>query len=119
MTWHDHIDTVASKVSKRLGLLSRIRKYLSVDTCKHLHDTLVQPLYEYCDTIWSNSDKTCLDRLLRLQKRGARIILRKKIREERSEQLFRELGWISLTDRWNFHTCLTVFRCLEGLCPPY
>lgn len=52
MTWHDHIEDVASKVSKRLGLLGRIRKYLSVDTCKHLHDTLVQPLYEYCDIIW-------------------------------------------------------------------
>lgn len=52
MTWHDHIEDVASKVSKRLGLLGGIRKYLSVDTCKHLHDTLVQPLYEYCDIIW-------------------------------------------------------------------
>ena len=67
MTWHDHINAVASKASERLGLLGGIRKYLSVDTCKHLHDTLVQPLYEYCDIIWSNSDKTCLDRLLRLR----------------------------------------------------
>ena len=63
--------------------------------------------------------KTRLDRLLRLQKRGARIILRKKIREEHSEQLCRELGWISLIDRWNLRTCLTVFRCLKGFCPPY
>ena len=110
MTWHGHIDAVVSQASKRLGLLDRIRKYLSVDTCKHLHDTLVQPLYEYCDIIWSNFDKTCLDRLLRLQKRGARIILRKKIREERSEQMFRELGW-------NFRTCLTVLRCHKGFCP--
>ena len=28
MTWHDHINAVASNVSKRLGLLNRIRKYL-------------------------------------------------------------------------------------------
>ena len=64
--------------------------------------------------IWSNSDQTCLDRRLRLQKRGVRIILRKKTREERSEELFKELGWITLTDRWNFHTCLTVFKCLKA-----
>ena len=101
MTWHDHIDAVASKVSKRLGLLNRIRKYLNEDTCKQLHDTLVQPLYDYCDVIWSNSDQTCLDRLLRLQKRGARIILGEKIREEHSEKLFKELGWITPTDRWS------------------
>ena len=79
----------------------------------------MQPLYDYCDVIWSNSDKTYLDRLLRLQKRGARIILRKKIREECSENLFKELDWPTLTDRWNFHTCLTVFKCLKGLCPAY
>ena len=42
--------------------------------------------------MWSNSDKTYFYRLLRLQKRGARIILNRKIREVSSEQLFKELG---------------------------
>ena len=28
LNWHGHIDTIASKVSCRLGLLSRIRKYI-------------------------------------------------------------------------------------------
>ena len=72
MNWHGHIDTIASKVSRRLGLLSRIRKYISIDVCKQLHNSVVQPLYEYCDIVWSNSDKTHLGGLLRLQKRGAR-----------------------------------------------
>ena len=93
MNWHGHIDTIASKVSRRLDLLGRIRTYISIDDCKHLHNFIVQPLYEYCDIVWSNSDKTYLDRLFRLQKRGARIILKRKIREESSEQLFKELGW--------------------------
>ena len=93
MNWHGHIDTIASKISRRLDLLSRIRKYISIDDCKHLHNLIVQPLYEYCDIVRSNSDKTYLDRLFRLQKRGARIILKRKIREVSSEQLFKELGW--------------------------
>ena len=41
MSWHDHINSIASKVSKRLDLLRRIRKYVGVDTCKHLHGTIV------------------------------------------------------------------------------
>ena len=80
---------------------------------------VVQPLYEYCDILWSNSDKTYLDRLIRLQKRGARIILKRKIREVSSEQLFKELGWLPLTERWTFHKCLQVFRCINGFCPSY
>ena len=106
MNWHDHIDVVTSKVASRLNLLGMIRKYHSVDTCKHLYGTLIQPLYGYCDVIWSNTDKTSQDRLLRLQKRGARIILQKKNREERTEHLFRELGWVSLVERWRYHKCL-------------
>ena len=99
LKWHGHIDTIASKVSRRLGLLSRIRKYISINVCEQLHNSIVQPLYEYCDIVWSNSDKIYLDRLLRLQKRGARIILKCKIREVSSEQLFKELGWLPLTEK--------------------
>ena len=60
-------------------------KYLTADPCKILYKSLIEPLFECCDIVWSNADRTCFDRLLRLQKRGAFIILEKKIREERSE----------------------------------
>jgi hypothetical protein len=65
------------------------------------------------------TDKSSLERLLRLQKHGARLILRRKIRECRSDNLFKVLGWVYLTDRWAFHKCETVFRCLNGFCPSY
>ena len=119
LNWHDHIDYIASKVSSRLGLLGRIRKYITVDTCKQLHCSLIQPLYEYCDVVWSNADKTHLQRLLRLQKRGARLILKRKTNDCRSSALFKELGWVNLTDRWTFHKCETVYRCLNHFCPSY
>ena len=119
LNWHEHINDISCKVTRRLNLLGRIRKYLSIDTCKHLHMTLIQPLSEYCDVIWSNADSSSLNRLLRLQKRGARIILHKKTREERTVNLFRELGWVSLFERWTFHKCLTVYKCLNGFCPSY
>ena len=118
MDWHEHIHNISNKVSHRLNLLGRIRKYLDTDTSKLLYTSLVQPLMEYCDIVWSNAD-TSLQRLLRLQKRGARIILQKKIREDRTANLYCELGWVSLFERWNFHKCLTVFKCLNGIYPPY
>ena len=119
MDWHEHINSISNKVTRRLSLLGRIRRYLDTDTCKLLYMSLVQPLMEYCDIVWSNADITCLQRLLRLQKRGARIILQKKIREDHTANLYCELGWVSLFERWNFHKCLTVFKCLNGIYPPY
>ena len=72
---------------------------------------------EYCDILWSNADNTILQRLLRLQKRRARIILQKNIREDCAANLYCELGWVSLFERWN--KCLTVFKCLNGIYPSY
>ena len=111
MDWHEHINNISNKVTRRLNLLGRIRKYLDTDTCKLLYMTLVQPLMEYCDIVWSNANSTSLQRLLRLQKRGVRIILQKNIREDRTANLYCELGWVSLFERWNFHNC----KCLTYL----
>ena len=103
-------------MSYRLGPLGQIRKYISVT---QLHCSLIQPLYEYCDVVWSNADKTHLQHLLRLQKRGARLILKRKTNDCRSSALFKQLGWVNLTDRWSFHMCDTVYRCLNHFCPSY
>ena len=99
MEWHEHINSISNNVTRRLNFLGRIRKYLDTNTCKLLHMTLVQPLMDYCDIVWSNADSTCLQRFLRLQKRGARIILQKKIREDRTANLFCDLKWVSLFER--------------------
>ena len=37
----------------------------------------------------------------------------------RTANLYCELGWVSLFERWNFHKCLTVFKCLNGIYPSY
>ena len=41
MDWHEHINSISNKVTGRLNLLGRIRKYLDTDTCKLLYMTLV------------------------------------------------------------------------------
>ena len=61
MNWHEHIDLVALKASRRLSFLGRIRKYINTDVCRQLHGSIIRPLYEYCDVIWTNTDKTSLE----------------------------------------------------------
>ena len=36
MDWHEHIDNICNKITRRLNLLGRIRKYLDTDTSKLL-----------------------------------------------------------------------------------
>ena len=37
MDWHEHIINISNKVTCRLNLLGRIRKYLDTDTCTLLY----------------------------------------------------------------------------------
>ena len=52
MDWHEHINIICNKVSRRLNLLGRIWKYLDMDTCKRLYMTLVPGEGRYFRNFW-------------------------------------------------------------------
>jgi hypothetical protein len=56
---------------------------------------------------------------MKLQKKGARIVLQKRISEARSIDLFKQLGWAPLQQRWDFYKCVAAYKSLHGLFPPY
>ena len=43
----------------------------------------------------------------------------RKTNDSRSSAFFKELGWVNLTEKWTFHKCETVYRCLNYFCPSY
>ena len=54
LTWSNHIDQLTSNVSKRIGIIQRIKYYLPSSTLNLLGDALVMPLFDYCSSVWSN-----------------------------------------------------------------
>ena len=55
----------------------------------------------YGSNVWSNTSKENLERISKLQKRAARIILGALTRA-RSAPLFKNLGWIPFIEEVNF-----------------
>ena len=49
LSWKDHAEYVGNKVSRRLGLLSRIRSCLTQEAPKQICTSLLQPLIDYAD----------------------------------------------------------------------
>ena len=45
LTWHDHIKAISNKVSKSIGLLLKIRKYVQNDVLLTLYHTLIEPYF--------------------------------------------------------------------------
>ena len=68
--------------------------------------------------IWSRCSVTNTNRLLKLQKRAARIILKADIMTP-SETMFSELQWLSFTKRIQYHTHIMMFKAFNGQAPTY
>ena len=59
-----------------------------------------------------------MKRLLKLQKRTVRIILQADFKTP-SKEMFPELGWLTFTQRVQFHICVMVFKSLNSQAPEY
>jgi hypothetical protein len=98
LSWSVHIDLLCKKISQRLGILRRIRHHLPLNARKAFYRCLILSLMDYCFVIWGNTSTQNLDRLHRLQKRAARLILDRDHKAS-SLPLFLELGWLPVHER--------------------
>ena len=80
-------------ISSKLALLRRIKRYLPIEYRKLFYNAYILPSLDYCLTIWGNTSKTQVERLHKLQKGAARIIL-DAAPDAPSQPLFTELNWL-------------------------
>ena len=74
LTWKQHILFISSKISKSLGILSRLRHFVPTDTLLSIYRSLIQPYITYGIAVWGQAAQTNWDKLLILQKRALRLI---------------------------------------------
>ena len=75
LTWEKHIDNICSIANSRLSLLRRIKPFLNHHCALRFFNSCIHNLFIYCSSAWSNCSSYLLSRLLRLQKRAARLLL--------------------------------------------
>ena len=83
-----------------------------------VYNAMVLPHFDYASTVCSNTCPTYTKTLVQLQARAGRIIL-KALKLTHSEQVLRDLRWISVTERWHCHRAVMMFRVARGLVPRY
>ena len=74
LSWNHHIDTVTLKISRTIGLLSKLRHFIPPYTLLQIYNSLVAPYLRYGLIAWGQANKTLLNKLLILQKRALRFI---------------------------------------------
>lgn len=118
LNWDLHIDKLCKKISKKLGLLKRLKKFMPSNSVNMLYNSIVLPHFDYADVIWGTACGTYIKKVYLLQKRAARILTGAS-RFTRTKPLFKQLKWMAISDRVNFHTAVLTYKALKGSTPHY
>ena len=78
MNFNTHIDNCCKIVSHKLYLLSKVRHCITEDACVKLYKTMIAPLIDYGDTIYTGTSDNKLYNLQKLQNRRLRICLNRQ-----------------------------------------
>ena len=95
LTWKYHIDHVALKISRYVGLLSKLRHHVPTHTPFTIYRSLISPHLTYGLLAWSQACKSHLEKLLKLQKRALRFIYFSDFKQH-AVPLFIEAGVLPL-----------------------
>ena len=109
---------MCKNVSKRTGIIKRMKHYLPNQTIVMLSNALVIPHFDYGSTVWSNFSAENHRKLQVLHNNLARIILSADIRTPTND-LMDALQWVKLDKRWRNHLLLIVYKCLRNVSPSY
>ena len=115
LTWKDHVRYVISKVGKRVGVLGRLRRNITIHAAFEMYNSLILPIFDYCDVVWSSCNKADMESLESLQRRASKIIVKSKCGTTSTDYL----KFQSLEDRRNAHILGLVKRCLNNNVPQF
>ena len=74
LTWKAHINHISTKISKGVGVLSRLSKDLSYNILILIYNTILLPYLTYCCITWGFTYQTYIDKIFTIQKKAMRII---------------------------------------------
>ena len=87
LNWKEHVQYVSTKIKRSMGMLSKIRNYVTPNVIRQLYYSLIYPYLTYRIVIWGNTYKSTLYPTVTLQKRVVRIITFSNF-DEHSSPLF-------------------------------
>ena len=74
LKWSHHINFVALKISRIVGIIARLRHFVPTQTLLMIYRSLILPYLTYGICVWGHASKFVLNKLLILQKRVLRLI---------------------------------------------
>ena len=116
LSWKDHIKYIKSKICKSIGIISKARKYLNLNSLLCLYYAFLYPYFIYCIAVWGGTNKTTLYPLIKTQKWALRAICGKP-RRTPSAPLFTSLKMLTINQIYMLRVLMFVYKFQKSKLP--
>ena len=118
LTWSNHFDHLCSLIASKISLLRQLSDYVPTEVQKLFYQGYILPYIDNGSITWGSAAGVHIERLSKLQKRAARIIMHAEF-DTTSPQMFQQLGWLSVPSRIKYNKAVLTYRVLNDMTPEY
>ena len=116
--WQKHIDFIKEKAWSRLNLLRMLKFTINRKSLETIYFAYIRSLLENADVLWDNCTQQQCNEIEKIQLEAGRIVTGATKLVE-IDKLYKELGWLKLSDRRDLHKLFLFFKMNLGLSPLY
>ena len=114
LTWKSHTNMISHKVRKTIGIMSKLKKFIPVETMLTLYNSLIHPYLNYGIIAWGTQS----EKLFKLQKRAIRTISNSKYNAH-TDPLFKFYKILKVTDLCALQELKFAFKLENRTLPVY
>ena len=116
LTWDYHIQILTSKLSKNLGVMYRLKRFLTKDLLLMVYNSLFLPYLSYCNLVWASSSLSKLKKIITLQKKAIRNIVNADYIAH-TKPFFKSLNLLNLNNIYKFQILIFMYKSSKKLLP--
>ena len=113
-----HVNNIIKSCYYQIRTLSKIRKYLTIESSKKLIHAFVSSRLDNLNSLLIKLPDTQLRRLQLIQNHAARLVMRQK-KSSHVTPLLIKLHWLPIERRIQYKLLLLVYKCLHNTAPAY
>ena len=123
LSWKYHISSLTKKISRSIGIMYKLRPFLTLKVMNNVYYSLVYSHIIYAIEVWGSAFKTDLGKILILQKRAIRLMTYNDVFPaipgpfNPTDPIFVKLKYMKVQDIYKYQSAKFVFKCLNQTAP--
>ena len=118
LTFDCHVENLCKKLASRRVVLRKIRAFLPLEQRLLCYNAIICPVISYACVIWSSCNRELLIKVMKLQKRAARVFLYAD-RQTPSVVLLNNLAWIPFYEQCKIGRCAILYKFIHSSVQSY